>query len=491
MPPADLMFTVLDPGDCGSWVVDHQTNEVYGYVVASDILGEIYVVPLHAALDDITNKLAARSAYLPTGQGPVNQHSEMVLFDPRSTAQLPHRPPPPNPFLTLPALERLRADIDLVNPAVDSSLQCLPYSVGGRSNGYDEKPARRKHWIRNPSKVAPSNLRDGDSPYHTTLSSSKSSYDQHPGLEEPRIADEEGVFGSQSHHSGGRTHDAARDHSKGALFSYEGYTLTREVVENVGRQRTWAYCRRDPMDVSQEYLKERLNNERGGLVSNQYNSPEMDGYKRCQVDRLLHDQKAKEMMNESGCEYGLASIKLQGQVEDGQITPTRIDVILQRRPCPNIGPWLSAGRVPPISFSRVIDLSGRSESEIAQDHSSGREFGSTPEATMPPIHDSTPMTSVTDEPTKDSNYGRVGYRDEFQEPGETQSSREEDKSVSESFTEDPSSDTATTSEPHLTFEEIYGPRRPANSTNSLNSLRGRRPDIIDHLLGGVESIMKK
>ena len=484
MPLADLILTVLDPGDCGSWVVDHETNEVYGYVVASDILGEIYVVPLHAALDAITNKLAARSAYLPTGretQGPVNQHSEMVLFDPPSTAQQPHRPPPPNPFLTLPALERLRADIDLVNPAIDLSLQCLPYSVGDHSDDYDEKPSKNEHQVRNPPKVAPYDLRDGESLYHTTLSSSKPSYDQHRGLKATRIADEEGVFSSQSHHSGDRTHDAARDYIKGALFSYEGYTLTREPVENVGRQRTWAYCRRDPVDVTQEYLKERLNNERRGLSSNQYNSPEMDGFKRCQVDRLLYDQNTKEIMNESGYEYGLASVKLQGQVEDGHVTPTCIDVILQRRPCPDIGPWrrLSAGL---LSFGRVVDLSGRSESEIAQDHASGREFGSTPESTIPPIHDSTPTTSVTHEPTKDSTNGRVGYRDKFQEPGETQFSRVEDESVSGSFTEHPSSDTAITSEPDLTFEEIYGPRRPANSINPLSTHRRRRVSVVDALL---------
>ena len=487
MPLADLILTVLDPGDCGSWVVDHETNEVYGYVVASDILGEIYVVPLHAALDDITNKLAARSAYLPTGretQGPVNQHSEMVLFDPPSTARQPHRPPPPNPFLTLPALERLRADIDLVNPTIDLSLQCLPYSVGDHSDGYDEKSAKSEHQVRNPSKVAPSDLRDGESPYHTTFSSSEPSYDQHPGVKQPRITDEEGVFSSQSHHSGGRTHDAARDYSKGALFSYEGYTLTREAVENFGRQRTWAYCRRDPMDVTQEYLKERLKNETRGLVSNQYNSPEMDGFKRCHVDRLLHDQNTKEIMKDSGYEYGLASVKLQGQVEHGHVTPTCIEVILQRRPCPNSGSWrrLSAGRVPLASFSRVIDLSGRSESEIAQDHSSSSEFGSTPEATIPPVPDSTPRTSVTHEPTKDSTYGRIGYRDEFQDPGETRSSRDEDESVSGSFTEDPSSDTAITSEPDLTFEEIYGPRRPANSINPLSTHRRRRGSVVDALL---------
>ena len=429
----------------------------------------------------------------------------MVLFDRRSSAQQPHRPPPPNPFLTPPALQRLRADIDLVNPAIDLSLQCLPYSgrppppnpfltppalqrlradidlvnpaidlspqylpysVGDHSDGYDEKLAKSEHQVHTPSKIAPSDLRGGESPYRTTLSSSKPSYDEYRGLNEAQIADEEAVFSSQSHHSSGRTHDAAGDYSKAALFSYEGYTLAREEVENVSRKRTWAYCRRDPMDVSQEYLKERLSNERRGLVLNQYNSPEMNGYKRCQVDRLLHDQNAKEKINESGYEYGLASVKLQGQVEDGHVTPTRIDVILQRRPCPDMRPWLSAERVPPISFSRVIDLLGRSESEIAQDQFSGREFASTPEATIPPVDDSIPRASITHEPTHDSIYDR--YRDESQEAEETQSLRED------------------TPEPDLTFEEIYGPRRPANSTDPPYHRRRRRSsELEDSIIMGL------
>ena len=490
---------MLDPGDCGSWVVDHETNEVYGYVVASDVLGEIYVVPLHATLHDITNRLAARSASLPTGretQGPVNQHSEMVLCDHLSTAQQPHRPPPPNPFLKLPALERLRADIDLVNPAIDLSLQCLPYSIGDHSDGCDEKLAKSEHQARNPSKVAPSDLRVGKSPYHTAFSSSKLSYDKYPGLKEPQIADEEGVFISQSHPFNGRTPDAAVDYSKGALFKYEGYTLTREAIENVGRKRTWAYCRRDPMDVTQEYLKERLENERRGLVSNQYNSPEMDGYKRCQVDRLLYDRNGEVMMmSEPGYEYALASVKLQGQVEDGRVTPTRMDVILQRQPCRDVGPRLS--RFPfffrsPISLSRFIDLSIRSESEIAQDQSSGREFASTPEATFLPV------------PMHDSTYSRIRYPDESQEPGKTQSSREEYTSIPGSFTENPrkvrkrtseennksslsrgrqwgkpSSNIAIAPEADLTFEEIYGPRRPANSTDTLHRVRRRRNSELE------------
>ena len=58
--------SVLDAGDCGSWVVDSVTHEVYGHVIASDAFGEAYVVPLDATLRDITQKILGDCVCLPT-----------------------------------------------------------------------------------------------------------------------------------------------------------------------------------------------------------------------------------------------------------------------------------------------------------------------------------------------------------------------------------------------------------------------------------------
>ena len=60
-----LIFEVLTAGDCGSWVVDPSTFEVYGHVVASDAMGDTYVVPLDATLRDMEKKLEA-AVFLPT-----------------------------------------------------------------------------------------------------------------------------------------------------------------------------------------------------------------------------------------------------------------------------------------------------------------------------------------------------------------------------------------------------------------------------------------
>lgn len=59
------MLLVLNSGDCGSWVVEPSTCEVYGHVVASDAMGDTYVVPLNATLRDMEEKLGA-AVYLPT-----------------------------------------------------------------------------------------------------------------------------------------------------------------------------------------------------------------------------------------------------------------------------------------------------------------------------------------------------------------------------------------------------------------------------------------
>ena len=60
-----LTLLVLNAGDCGSWVVDLSTCEVYGHIVASDAMGDIYVIPLDATLQDMSKRLQA-AVSLPT-----------------------------------------------------------------------------------------------------------------------------------------------------------------------------------------------------------------------------------------------------------------------------------------------------------------------------------------------------------------------------------------------------------------------------------------
>lgn len=63
MPPA------ICDGDSGSWVVSLDNNQLLGHVVASDILGDVYVIPLGATLSDIRSRVGALSIGLPSALG--------------------------------------------------------------------------------------------------------------------------------------------------------------------------------------------------------------------------------------------------------------------------------------------------------------------------------------------------------------------------------------------------------------------------------------
>jgi len=52
-------------GDSGSWVVDQDTSELYGHLVASDLFGTGYVIPMMNIFDDIKGHLVARVVDLP------------------------------------------------------------------------------------------------------------------------------------------------------------------------------------------------------------------------------------------------------------------------------------------------------------------------------------------------------------------------------------------------------------------------------------------
>ncbi|KAI1414437.1 hypothetical protein F5Y13DRAFT_158543 [Hypoxylon sp. FL1857] len=64
-----FMITVdgsgIHDGDSGSWVVDTTSFEVYGQLIASDVLGGGYVVTMTDIFDDIKSQLGAQNVVLP------------------------------------------------------------------------------------------------------------------------------------------------------------------------------------------------------------------------------------------------------------------------------------------------------------------------------------------------------------------------------------------------------------------------------------------
>ncbi|EXK78340.1 hypothetical protein FOQG_16973 [Fusarium oxysporum f. sp. raphani 54005] len=65
--------TDIRPGDSGSWVVDAATLEVYGHLVATDMLSCSYVIPLVDILEDIRLQVEQVSIDFPSIQPPDSQ----------------------------------------------------------------------------------------------------------------------------------------------------------------------------------------------------------------------------------------------------------------------------------------------------------------------------------------------------------------------------------------------------------------------------------
>jgi hypothetical protein len=63
---ADRILPGVIDGDCGSLIVSQETLEVYGHVVASNPLGEAYVVPLQNTFDQISKALGRNKPSLPS-----------------------------------------------------------------------------------------------------------------------------------------------------------------------------------------------------------------------------------------------------------------------------------------------------------------------------------------------------------------------------------------------------------------------------------------
>lgn len=55
----------LQDGDSGSWVVNPISKEVYGHVVATDMTGDAYVIPLHRSFEEMREVLGVESVDLP------------------------------------------------------------------------------------------------------------------------------------------------------------------------------------------------------------------------------------------------------------------------------------------------------------------------------------------------------------------------------------------------------------------------------------------
>ncbi|MCJ1458302.1 hypothetical protein MMC28_008673 [Mycoblastus sanguinarius] len=112
--------------------------------------------------------------------------------------------------------------------------------------------------------------------------------------------------------------------------SYEGYTFTKLEAEGPNQKETWALVKKVPMPFGQSELKEQVSRQykRGATASAAYDAPDMKGFKRKQIDRLI--QERNKMEGGSGFKYILASIKLDQRRKGGRSETVSMKVILKR-----------------------------------------------------------------------------------------------------------------------------------------------------------------
>jgi len=159
------------------------------------------------------------------------------------------------------------------------------------------------------------------------------------------------------------------------LVSYEGYLFTKNRAEHAGQKETWAYVRRTSMPISQADMRDQVQKQykKGVSALKQYEAPEMQGFKRRQVDRLIEDRERRDDPN---FQYRLASIKLeQRKLRSGKYENGAMRIILKRQLRPGVPVHPAMAPVGPLNPSNeIIDLTGQEESE----RSSIGSFGSSP-----------------------------------------------------------------------------------------------------------------
>ncbi|KAI4858803.1 hypothetical protein F4820DRAFT_454514 [Hypoxylon rubiginosum] len=150
---ASFMITIsgksgICDGDSGSWVVDDETFEVYGQLVASDVLGSGYVIPMEGIMDDIKSQLGAKTVGLP---GP----TIILCASTIRTAEARHlakkRPLSPTTGLKGSSVTQLSSNLEntdlarLFSPAPLSPSLSMVFDSGYSSMG--SSPSRRRRRI--------------------------------------------------------------------------------------------------------------------------------------------------------------------------------------------------------------------------------------------------------------------------------------------------------------------------------------------------------
>lgn len=150
--------------------------------------------------------------------------------------------------------------------------------------------------------------------------------------------------------------------------NYEGWTFTKEVAVRPDQKETWAKVVKTPMVASQGDLREVVakQKKKGKSAASQLSSPEMKGYKRQQIDRLIADRNRADP--DPRFEYKLAALKLeQGRNSKGRET-VEMKTILKRQLRSGVAQPSASARGPIQAVeSEIVDLTGAEETNYSQD----------------------------------------------------------------------------------------------------------------------------
>jgi len=132
-------------------VVDTETDEVYGHVVAADDFGEAQVIPLNETLQDMRLQLSAASVTIPTPED-IRNWQRHSIFEPRDILTLyvgpraSHYGRHSSPRLDAPAIEADKPPTTMITGGVDDTAH--PRAREEDSEAPDvsiERPAASKH----------------------------------------------------------------------------------------------------------------------------------------------------------------------------------------------------------------------------------------------------------------------------------------------------------------------------------------------------------
>ena len=142
-------------------------------------------------------------------------------------------------------------------------------------------------------------------------------------------------------------------------IGYIGYTFTKHPIKHVGQKETWAIINKELIPASQADLKNQVEKQRrkAGTGLDQYNNPDMKGFKRKQVDELIRECAAMEL--DHRFEYTIASIKRDTKRRSSGPETSAMQVILRRQTRPGVtvqGPYVGLDNLR-LPMSGVVDLS--------------------------------------------------------------------------------------------------------------------------------------